>query len=168
MPLTHASRRLKLVTALIETFGFSPWLASAVALLLALLAGAALLWVVLSAPPRTVTITSGPPGSTFERYAQNYSVELAKHGVTLNILPSGGSLENLARLKNKGSGVDFGFVQGGLVGDNPPPGLVSLGSVTYQPLWLFYRGTTRINRLSELAGKRVGIGADGSGVQALA
>jgi TRAP-type uncharacterized transport system substrate-binding protein len=161
-------RRSKLVTTLIETFGFSPWLASVVAAFIFLLAAAGLLWVVLSAPPRTITITSGPPGSSFERHAEAYRVELAKRGVTLKIVPSGGSLDNLQRLQAKDSGIDLGLVQGGLVGENPPPNLVSLGSISYQPLWVFYRGTTRISRLSELTGKRLGVGAPGSGVHSLA
>src|SRR5664279_3405246 len=93
----------RLVTALIETFGFSPWLASIVALFLLGLGAAAILWIVLSAPPRTITITSGPPGSTFERHAENYRKELATHGITLKILPSGGSLDNLQRLQAPGS-----------------------------------------------------------------
>ncbi|MEY4939960.1 MAG: hypothetical protein RIQ93_1695 [Verrucomicrobiota bacterium] len=163
-----SSRRPKIVTALIETFGFSPLLATLVALFLAFLAGATVLWIYLSAPPRTLTITSGPPGSLFERYAGDYQKVFAERGVTLRIVPSGGSRENLERLQAAESGVDVGFVQGGLVGGKAPRGLVSLGSVAYQPMWVFYRSPTPIIRLSELAGKRLGIGASGSGVQTLA
>jgi TRAP-type uncharacterized transport system substrate-binding protein len=168
MQTPSPSHRPKIVSALIETFGFSPLLATIVALFLAGLCAMAILWVVLSAPPRTITITTGPAGSSFQRNAENYAKELATHGITLKILPSGGSLDNLQRLKAADSGVDLGFVQDGLVGDAPPAGLVSLGSVAYQPLWVFYHGTTRIDRLAQLTGQRVGIGADGSGVQALA
>jgi len=162
------SRRPKIVVALIETFGFSPLLASLVVLFILALASAAILWVVLSAPPRTITIISGPPGSSFQRNAEAYQKALAEYGITLKIAPSGGSLDNLQRMQAKDSGIDLGFVQGGLVGENPPPGLVSLGTIAYQPLWIFHRGTTRISRLSDLAGKRIGIGAPGSGVQSLA
>lgn len=161
-------KRPKLVNALIEMFGFSPWFATVVALFLVMLAAGALVWLWLSAPPRTLTITSGPPGSSFERYAKAYQQELAKSQITLNILPSGGSLENLNRLQSSDSAVDIGFVQDGLVGDQPPPDLVSLGSISYQPLWLFYRGSARMVRLSELAGKRVGVGEKGSGTYSLA
>ena len=169
MKPSRPSRRPKLVTTLVETFGFSPWVATIVALFLILLAAAAILWVYFSAPPREIAIISGPPGSTSQRYAESYRQELAKHGIVLKIVPSGGSLDNLQRLSQPGSGLDLGFVQGGLIGDNPPPpGLVSLGSVAYQPLWVFTRGTDRLELLSQLAGRRVGIGADGSGVQALA
>src|SRR5262245_20904386 len=118
------SRRPQVITALIETFGFSPWLATAVALLFAVLGSAALLWLFLSAPPRSITIVTGPPGSMFERYvlgnptthAPGYKDELAKHGVALKIVHSGGSADNLKKLADPASGIDVGFVQGGLVG----------------------------------------------------
>src|SRR3984957_16229541 len=80
-------------------------------------AGAALLtavlWFVWSAPPRTLIITSGPPGSSFERFAQSYRDILASNGVTVKILNSQGSLENLQRLAPPGFPVDIGFVQAG-------------------------------------------------------
>ncbi len=168
MPRLADFRRFKLINALIETFGFSPLLAVIVALFLFVLGAAAVLWVVLSAPPRAITIVSGPPGSTFQRYAEAYRKALAEHGVTLRIVPSGGSLDNLRRLQASASGIDLGFVQGGLVGDAPPPGLVSLGSISYQPLWVFYRAKAPISLLAELAGKRIGVGNAGGGVSALA
>lgn len=168
MQLLSHSRRPKLVTALVETFGFSPLLASVVALFLLLLGAGALLWIVLSAPPRSITITSGPPGSSFQRHAEDYRKALEQHGIILKIVPSDGSLDNLQRLRAADSGIDLGFVQGGVAGDIPSPGLVSLGSVAYQPLWVFYRNTTPVDRLSELAGRRIGVGAPGSGVQLLA
>lgn len=168
MHSTKEKHRFKIVTALIETFGFSSWLASLVALLLIGLAGAALVWLWLSAPPRTITIASGPPGSSFERYAEAYKRELAEEGLTVKIVPTGGSLDNFMMLQDEKSQVDIGFVTGGLVTLPAPPALMSLGSVAYQPIWLFYRSTTKIARISELAGKRVGVGLKGSGANALA
>lgn len=168
MPQTTDRRRWKIVATLIETFGFSPWFATAVAMFFAVLAAGAVAWIFLSAPPRTITIASGPPGSSFERYAKAYQTALAARGFTLRIVASAGSAENLQRLRTPDSGVDIGFVQGGLVGETAPPDLVSLGSIAYQPLMIFYRATMPIARLSELGGKRIAIGADGSGVQTLA
>lgn len=163
-----AKSRVPLAATLTETFGFSPLVASGVATVILGVLAAAIVWLVLSAPPRRLTITSGPPGSSFQRYAERYKERLAKHGVTLEIRPSGGSLDNLQRLAAADSGVDLGFVQGGLTRGKTPAGLRSLGSVAYQPLWLFYRGDARISRLSELAGKRIGVDASGSGTHALA
>lgn len=178
MQPTPGKKRPKLVAALIETFGFSPWLASIVALFLVLLAGAALVWLWLSAPPRTVTLLTGPPGTSFDRYAhfveganreaKTYDTLLADRGIVLNVVSTEGSAENLKRLIASESNNVVAFVQGGLVGENPPPGIVSLGSVAYQPLWVFYRSPTRIALLSELAGKRIGIGGKGTATNGLA
>jgi len=43
----------------------------------------AVAFVVFSAPPTTITITSGPEGSVFQRNAAKYASLLAAHGVTL-------------------------------------------------------------------------------------
>ena len=168
MPSQKDKKRFKLVSTLIETFGFSPWLATVVALFLMALAAAALVWLWLSAPPRTLSITTGPTGSSFQRSAEAYKEKLAERGVTLKILPSAGSLENLRRLELGTDNVEIGFVQSGLAGNPPPPYLVSLGSVAYQPLFIFYRSTAPITKLSELAGRRIGVGTPGSGAHWLA
>lgn len=160
--------RLPFATALIETFGFSPWLATIAAIFIMVLIGAVFIWLWLSAPPTTLKLTSGPPGSTFERYAEEYRDKLAEAGITLEIVPSAGSVENLRRLELGTGGVEIGFVQSGLAGDPPPPYLTSLGSISYQPLFVFYRGNTKLARLSELAGKRIGVGQRGSGTHSLA
>lgn len=167
-PLPNHPRRPKLVTALIETFGFSPLLATLVAGFLCLLGAAAVLWVIVSAPPRTITILSGPPGSSAQSRAEDYQKALAQHGIVLKIVPTGGSLDNLKLLQAPGAGADLGFVQTGLTGGTPPAGLVSLGSVSYQPMWVFYRAKAPITRLAELRGKRIGVGTPGSGGHALA
>lgn len=161
-------KRLGIVNALIETFGFSPAVASVAAVFLALVTCLALIWVVRSAPPRTIVLTSGPEGSSFQRWAISYQKELAKNGVTLDIRPSGGALDNLQRLQAADSQIDVGFVPGGLVKDTDVSRLLSLGSVSYQPIWVFYRSSTPIKLLSELAGKRVAIGAPSSGTRSLA
>ena len=161
-------KRLPLVTTLIETFGFSPALASIVALGIALVCLLAIVWVIRSEPPSTIVLTGGPEGSSFHRWALAYQKELATDDITLKILPSGGSLDNLEHLQARDTKVDIGFLSGGIAPEENFEGLVSLGSVAYQPLMIFYRGTTPITRLSELAGRRLAVGAPGSGTRALA
>jgi len=125
-------------------------------------------WYMRPAPPDIITITSGPAGSTFLLTAEKYRKILARNGVKLQILPSAGSLENLKRLNDPAQRVDVGFVQGGLTSGMTIDKLVSLGSVFHEPLALFYRGSVPITRLSELTGKRLAIGPEGSGTHALA
>jgi len=168
MPSSPARKRLPLVSTLIETFGFSPALASVVALGVVCIFLLAVVWVVQSAPPRTLRIASGPEGSSFQRWALSYQKALAEHGVTLEIIPSGGSLDNLQRLRAPDRTVDIGFVSGGLSKDENVERLMSLGSMGYQPIWIFYRGNTTITRLSQLEGQRIAAGTAGSASRSLA
>src|SRR5687768_8432513 len=120
------------------------------------------------APPDTIFITSGPDGSQFRNTAERYKKILARNGVKLEVLPSPGGLENLKRLIDPNFQVDVGLVQGGLAIGLDIDELVSLGSVFYQPVMVFYRSAEPVNRLSALRGKRLAIGAEGSGARVLA
>ncbi len=120
------------------------------------------------APPDTIIITSGPEGSIGRATAEKYRKILVRNGVKLEILPSEGSLENLQRLADPKFNADVGFVQGGLSELVDTSGLVSLGSVFYEAVLIFYRTKAPIGRLSELKGRRVAIGPEGSGTRFLA
>src|SRR5436190_19896013 len=132
----------------------------------------ATVWITLHfvhpAPPTTIVMTSGADGSMFEVYAGRYAKILAQQGVTLKILPSQGSLENLKRLSDPAIKVDVGFVQGGIASLGDASHLVSLGSAFYVPVLVFYRAPRPIKFLSELEGRRLAIGREGSGARALA
>jgi hypothetical protein len=158
----------RLLAPSMDAFGLSRGAALATILILGAAILLAVFWFFASAPPKTITITAGTPGSIFQTNAEQYRAILASNGVTLKILPSQGALENLRRLKAPSFRVDVGFVQGGLTnvpGDSP---LLSLGSISYEPLFVFYRGAASLSILSELEGKRLAIGAAGSGTHALA
>lgn len=120
------------------------------------------------APPDTIVISTGPDGSAFRSNAEKYKKILAKNGIKLEILPSEGSLDNLKRVMEPDGKVDVAFVQGGVATGKGISGVVSLGSVSYAPVAIFYRHRHPIQRLSELKGQRIAIGPDGSGSYALA
>ncbi|PKN17300.1 MAG: C4-dicarboxylate ABC transporter substrate-binding protein [Deltaproteobacteria bacterium HGW-Deltaproteobacteria-6] len=125
-------------------------------------------WFFHSAPPKTITITSGEKGSAYYSVAEKYAKILARDGVKLVILPSAGSVENLQRLTDRTFKVDIGFVQAGLAKGQNVENLVSLGSVSYQPLLIFHRLGQPVEVLSQLAGRRIAIGREGSGTRKLA
>jgi len=151
-----------------EFFGLSRPIALITIGLLSLVTIFAVFWFFHSAPPDTITITSGPEGSIFRANAEKYGKILARNGVKLKILPSEGSQENLKRLADPSFRVDIGFVQGGVVGELNIDKLVSLGSVSYEPLLIFYRSADTFELLSQMKGKRLAIGPKGSGTQTLA
>ena len=125
------------------------------------------------APPKKIVITTGSDAGAYYAFAGRYAAILARNGITLEIRTSAGSLENLDRLEKDEAQV--GFVQGGVLEPKADPddedsdsALVSLGSVFYEPVWVFYRGSRTVERLTDLRGKRIAIGQEGSGVRQLA
>jgi TRAP-type uncharacterized transport system substrate-binding protein len=120
-----------------------------------------------SAAPTSITILSGPTGSVFQNNAEKYKKILAREGFTLTILPSEGSIDNLKKLIDPKVAADVGFVLGGEVNGADVSNLVSLGSISYQPLMIFYRGEPRA-LLSDFKGQRLDIGQEGSGTHSLA
>src|SRR5438046_1766272 len=124
----------RVLSVFTETFGLGRAAAISALLLIGTVTLTAAFWFFRSAPPRTITITTGPEGSAFQRTAEKYRDILARSGVKLNVLPSAGSLENLKRLGDPASHVDIGFVQGGVTNGVNIDQLVSLGSVAYEPL----------------------------------
>ena len=125
------------------------------------------------AAPSEVGVSTGGAGGAYENFARRYAAALAEEGITLKLKPSNGAVENLARLLDEKSDVDIAFVQGGIADrDKMQDGaLVSLGSMFYEPLWLFYRPQSfrgPLTTLAQLDGKRLAVGAAGSGTRALA
>ncbi len=131
-------------------------------------------------PPRQVVLATGVAQGAYAEFGKRYAELLAQHGITVTLRATQGAAENLALLRDPASGVDLGFVQGGADrprdGDEAPEsGLVSLGSVFYEPVWLFYREDSArrllkgrpLDSLTQLAGWTLNVGAAGSGVPPL-
>lgn len=119
-------------------------------------------------PPYRVTIAAGDKSGAYYRFAREYAGWLARDGLTVDVMETAGSVENLELLGRKDSGVDLAIVQSGVAADSMAEEFEALGSLYREPLWVFHTGDAPISRLSELAGKRIGVGAPGSGTQAVA
>ena len=128
-------------------------------------------------PPKRAVLATGVEQGAYSEFGKRYAALLAKHGIKIELRRTQGAAENVALLRDANSGVDLAFVQGGAdaeraSGEPADTGLISLGSMFYEPVWLFYRGESakrllkapRLERLAQLAGWRVNIGAPGSGV----
>ena len=95
------------------------------------------------APPKKIVITTGGESGAYYQFAKRYATILARNGITLEVQASAGSLQNIERLKADEAQV--AFVQGGVVPPKEDPdaeddsGLLSLGSLFYEPVWVFYR-----------------------------
>lgn len=119
------------------------------------------------APPKHVRLITGSSGGAYALFAERYKSVLAREGIELELLPSSGSVENLARLRTDPS-IDLGFVQSGIANDPEASDLALLGSMYLEPIWIFHRLSGDLTRLTELRGKRIAVGSSGSGTQLLA
>jgi len=124
-------------------------------------------FIVETLPPRTIVMATGAEGGANYEMGIRYREILAQSGVKLQLLPTSGGLENLARLRDPKSGVGVGFTQGGTTNKKESSELESLGTVFYEPLWLFYRSDIG-GGIQALHGRRISIGPEGSGTRALA
>jgi TRAP transporter TAXI family solute receptor len=119
-------------------------------------------------PPHNIVIASGSQNGAYYRFAQKYAEELRKDRLIVEVRETAGSVENLRLLGQKDSGVAVAIVQGGVATAEEIQQFYALGSMYREPLWVFYRGDQQLERISELAGKRIGIGPPGSGTCAIA
>lgn len=166
-----AALRNTLLSARDLLISAGPFAALAAALLLL-----AYLWLDPT-PPKRVRLATGPAQSAYDEFGKRYRDALATEGIEVVLVPSEGSLANEQLLRE--GNADLGFVQGGTAtaatGGEPLPGLVSLGSLFVEPVWLFYRldavrrrvpnGT--LSALTQLKGLRLNVGTPGSGVPRL-
>jgi TRAP-type uncharacterized transport system substrate-binding protein len=136
------------------------------------------------APPKRVTLATGPAQSAYDEFGKRYRKALAANGIEVVLLSSQGSSDNLRLLRERKA--DLGFVQGGSNerATTEESGLESLGSLFVEPVWLFYReeaaarqaqragapakaAGSPIASLTQLQGLRLNVGTAGSGVPRL-
>ncbi|MFC1672542.1 TAXI family TRAP transporter solute-binding subunit [Pseudomonadota bacterium] len=116
-------------------------------------------------PPKTITIASGSKTGAYFQYANRYAEILRRDGIELRVLNTQGSVDNI-KLLTEGQ-ADVAFVQGGVGNAEEQPDVVSLGSLYFEPLWVFVKTTSPVTKLSDLAGKPIAAGSQGSGTWAV-
>lgn len=122
----------------------------------------------IPAPPSTILIATSQKGGGYEFLGQRYRAILARKGVKVELLHTGGSAENIKLLEDANSGVKIGFTQGGISNSERAPNVMSLGRINYQPFWIFYRGNEKLDKIRQLSGASIAVGAEGSGTQVAA
>ncbi|MDZ7893053.1 MAG: TAXI family TRAP transporter solute-binding subunit [Rhodoferax sp.] len=142
-----------------------------------LFAGAGLIWLAYwwlnPMPPKQLTLLTGPEQSAYAEMGDQYAKLLRQHGITVRLVPTEGSADNLRRLQ--AGEADAGFVQGGSATaptDGDTEELLTLGNLFVEPVWLFYRAqsaadiseTGRLQSLNQLSTLRINAGTAGSGV----
>lgn len=112
----------------------------------------------------TIVMTSGMDNGIYRGFADKYAPILKRQGLNLEIHNSSGSVENYRRLKDPDSKYDTGFIQSGTTHPEPGDHLETIAVVSYEPIWVFYRGDADLTRLADLRGKRIAVSVPGSGL----
>ena len=120
--------------------------------------------------PKTLVIAAGAKSGAYAQFAGQYAKILAADGVKLDVRYTNGSVENIAALRDLNSDVQIAMLQTGIAGDTQVDSIIALGSLFYEPLWVFYKLQSSIktvampiDKLSAMRGLRIGVGATGSG-----
>ena len=142
----------------------------------ALLAGA--YYLLKPTPPKRVVLATGSEQGAYAAFGKRYQEELKRYGIDVVLKSSVGSRENQRMLRDPKEEVQIAFLQGGSSEtqrsdeeDEKLP-LISLGSIFYEPVWLFYRveAARKVSKdgvlgdIAQLRGMRVNVGARGSGI----
>jgi TRAP transporter TAXI family solute receptor len=128
-------------------------------------------WTVRPAPPKHIVLSAGATGGAYLAFAQRYADILARDGVSVEVRTSQGSIENLRRLRLPGAdpqAADVAFMQSGTVPETERAGVIGLGYLYFEPAWLFLRRDLGDVQVTDLAGRRINVGPQGSGSRALA
>ncbi|MEY2681076.1 MAG: hypothetical protein RL661_1307 [Pseudomonadota bacterium] len=128
---------------------------------------AALFSLAKPAPPRVVRLAVGHPPDYSNTIAQKYVAFFRANGIDLQLVETEGSFDSLRRVSDDKDPIQAAFVEGGIRDTHEAhKELMSLGSIGYQPLWLFYWGDQEEDDQStihSLLRKKVSIGNLGSG-----
>ena len=139
-------------------------------LMVATLCVAGLVWLgmayLIPAPPSRIVIGTSPTGEHYHNLGTRYQGILAAANMKVELRATNGAKENLRLLNDPNSGIQIAFMQGGISNGSLAPDLMSLGRIDHQIFWLFYTGDT-LTDLSQLKGKRIGLGDEGSGDRAV-
>ena len=116
-------------------------------------------------PPKKVTMAAGSQGGAYMATSEKYKGLLSDDKVTLDILETKGSVDNLQKLL--AGEADIAILQTGIAEASHSEALYSLGAVYFEPLWVFHRAGMDVQDLRDLTGATIAVGAEGSGARAL-
>ena len=138
--------------------------------LLFLLIFAGLIYYLKPFPEKSITISTAFKGGDWYQFAENVAPALEAYGINLTVLASDGAIDNVEKLDNPNSMVTAGLTYGSALSAEKISGIYSLGSITYEPIWIFYheKRTGKITDVKDLARYKVGLGPPKSGSYALA
>lgn len=121
-------------------------------------------------PDRQVHLATAFPDSDWHQFGEMAVEYLHTKGLGGSVVVTTGAAENVDRLVDPADSVNAAFAYGMAITEAHRKEIVSLGSISYDPIWIFYRKDriAHLEDLHSLVGRRVGIGPPRSGTYAIA
>jgi TRAP-type uncharacterized transport system substrate-binding protein len=121
-------------------------------------------------PDRHIYIGSSYQGGDWFNMAEASAKFLSEKGLDSQVVITKGAVDNVDRLIDPADPVNAAYTYGMTLDDEKRQRIVSLGSVSYEPIWVFYRKsrTGDMDNLRDLLRHRVALGPKGSGSYAVA
>ncbi len=91
-------------------------------------------------PPKQAFLATGQMGSSYKLLSDQIDQFFSGRGIDLVLVDTLGLNDGLDKLSDQKSPVNAAFITSGSANQKDFPDLVSLGSIQYSPVWIFYRG----------------------------
>lgn len=137
-------------------------------LILAIFLGA--LYFLRPFPGKNIRMAASGKDSAYVLIAKSQASFLQEKGIRLEVEETQSSAQSARMLATSEGGVNAAFIQGGVLSEDVAEQIQSLGSIDFEPVWIFYRKdlVRRPDRLKDLAKLRVGVGPNQSGTWIIA
>jgi len=112
-----------------------------------------------------ITIATSYKGGDWYQFGEAAVAPLKERGIHVDVLATNGTIENAEKLIDPKSNINAGFVYAAALSESQHKELYSLGSVSYDPVWIFYRNglASKITSIQDLTKYRVALAPKKSG-----
>lgn len=112
-----------------------------------------------------ISIATSYKGGDWYQFGEGAISLLKERGINLEVVATSGTIENAEELNDPKSKVNAGFVYAAALSKDQQKGLYSLGSISYDPVWIFYRNelANKITTIQDLSKYRVSLPPKKSG-----
>jgi hypothetical protein len=116
-------------------------------------------------PTTDITLATSYKGGDWYMFGEHAIEPLKEEGIKLNVLATNGSIENADDLINPKIDTNAAFIYAGSVSQEQSKQMYSLGSISYDPVWIFYRKELvgKVSTFQDLAKYRVVLAPKKSG-----
>jgi TRAP-type uncharacterized transport system substrate-binding protein len=116
-------------------------------------------------PSKHIYFATSYPSSDWHNFVKKTTVALDEKGIDVTLIDTDGAVDNVIRLNDPKDKANVAFSYGAALNHDQIHGIYSLGSLFYEPVWIFYRKNKihDLKSMKDLANYKVGLGPAKSG-----